>query len=134
MPIAGAAARVLIAPASRQLVGETHGWMLRGLRRRIDFSRASIPAFFYENQPDTIETWGADVFLLAREDLDEEVAFTVLRTLFDNLKELLHAHTPGWLPIWRNLLRFVVPMFLIFVLYFAIPSTWRTLVGLFQGG
>ena len=58
-----------------------------------DFSRASIPAFFYENQPYTIETWGADVFLLAREDLDEEVAFTVLRTLFDNLKELLHAHT-----------------------------------------
>ena len=46
-----------------------------------DFSRASIPAFLYENQPDAIETWGTDVFLLAREDLDEEVAFTVLEDL-----------------------------------------------------
>jgi len=36
-----------------------------------------------------------------------------------------------WLAIWRNLLRFAVPLFLGFVLYFAIPSTWETLVALF---
>ena len=38
---------------------------------------------------------------------------------------------PGWLPVWLNLLRFVVPLFLGFVLYFAVPSTWQTLVDLF---
>ncbi len=38
---------------------------------------------------------------------------------------------PFWLPIWRNLLRFAVPLFLGFVLYFAIPSTWRTVASLF---
>ncbi|MGE4609704.1 MAG: sodium-dependent transporter, partial [Myxococcota bacterium] len=37
----------------------------------------------------------------------------------------------SWLPIWRNLLRFAVPLFLGFVLYFSVPSTWQTLVDLF---
>jgi len=38
----------------------------------------------------------------------------------------------AWLPLWRTLLRFVVPVFLAFVLFFqAIPETWRKLVGLF---
>ncbi len=37
----------------------------------------------------------------------------------------------SWLPIWHNLLRFAVPLFLVFVLYFAVPSTWQTIVDLF---
>jgi SNF family Na+-dependent transporter len=41
------------------------------------------------------------------------------------------AREPGWLSIWRNLLRFAVPAFLGFVLFFAIPSTWDTLAALF---
>jgi NSS family neurotransmitter:Na+ symporter len=44
----------------------------------------------------------------------------------------LGAGAPRWLPIWRNLLRFAVPLFLGFVLFFAIPGTWKTLVSLFS--
>ena len=39
-----------------------------------------------------------------------------------------------WFPLWRNLLRWAVPVFLGFVLvYDAIPSTWKTIAALFGG-
>ena len=37
----------------------------------------------------------------------------------------------AWFGVWRNLLRFAVPAFLLFVLvYDAIPSTWKTIAEL----
>jgi NSS family neurotransmitter:Na+ symporter len=36
-----------------------------------------------------------------------------------------------WFPIWRWLLRAVVPVFLVLVLWSAIPETWDAVVGLF---
>jgi NSS family neurotransmitter:Na+ symporter len=36
-----------------------------------------------------------------------------------------------WFPVWRWMLRLVVPAFLVFVLYYAIPETWRAIAALF---
>jgi NSS family neurotransmitter:Na+ symporter len=37
-----------------------------------------------------------------------------------------------WFPFWQSLLRFVVPVFLVFVLWFAVPATLDSVVALFQ--
>ena len=37
-----------------------------------------------------------------------------------------------WWPWWRGLLRFAVPLFLIFVLCFALPETWAAGVAFFS--
>jgi len=37
-----------------------------------------------------------------------------------------------WFPIWRWLLRVVVPVFLVLVLWYAIPETWDAVAGLFS--
>ena len=39
-----------------------------------------------------------------------------------------------WFPLWRALLRFVVPVFLAFVLWRAVPETLEAVAGLFGGG
>ena len=41
-------------------------------------------------------------------------------------------HT-AWLPLWRGLLRFVVPLFLAFVLWHAVPDTLEAILSLFAG-
>jgi hypothetical protein len=38
-----------------------------------------------------------------------------------------------WFFLWRTLLRFAVPVFLVFVLWFAVPETFRAVAGLFTG-
>jgi len=38
-----------------------------------------------------------------------------------------------WFPMWRNLLRYVVPVVLAFVLYDAVPKTLSAVWGLFVG-
>jgi hypothetical protein len=37
-----------------------------------------------------------------------------------------------WLPLWQFLLRFVVPAFLAFVLWFSVPDTYESVKRLFQ--
>jgi NSS family neurotransmitter:Na+ symporter len=39
-----------------------------------------------------------------------------------------------WFFLWRTLLRFAVPLVLAFVLYAAVPDTFRAIAGLFSGG
>ena len=51
-----------------------------------------IPANFYPNQPEQVETMGADVFLVCRRDLPEDLAFLILDALFDNIADLRLAH------------------------------------------
>ncbi len=38
-----------------------------------------------------------------------------------------------WLPVWRAFVRFVVPPLLLFVLYFTVINTWRTIEGVIGG-
>jgi neurotransmitter:Na+ symporter, NSS family len=38
-----------------------------------------------------------------------------------------------WFFLWRGLLRFAVPVFLALVLWYALPETWRAVVGLLRG-
>ena len=52
-----------------------------------------IPAGTYQNQAKRVLTIGADTFLLARKDLGSAAARLIEETLFDNLEELLIAHT-----------------------------------------
>jgi TRAP transporter TAXI family solute receptor len=52
----------------------------------------SIPANFYHNQAEPIQTVGADVFLAARTEVPADLAFLVLEALFDNIGDLLLAH------------------------------------------
>ena len=51
-----------------------------------------IPANFYPNQPERVESMGADVFLVCRRDLPEDLAFLILDALFDNIADLRLAH------------------------------------------
>jgi len=55
--------------------------------------QGEIPADTYENQPKCVLTIGADTFLLARKDLSSSAACLIEDTLFDNLEDLLLAHT-----------------------------------------
>ena len=57
-----------------------------------DLRQVKIPANTYPHQPEGIHTVGADVFLVARADLPEDVAFAVLDALFGNLADLHLAH------------------------------------------
>jgi TRAP transporter TAXI family solute receptor len=57
-----------------------------------DLIEVEIPANFYVNQTQTIQTVGAEALLLCRKDLDKELVFLVVNTLFDNIGNLLLAH------------------------------------------
>lgn len=61
--------------------------------RELGLKEWDIPAHLYENQPNGIKTVAADVFLVCRSDLDEDLAFVILKALFDNITELLFVHT-----------------------------------------
>jgi len=61
--------------------------------RKLGLKEWAIPAHLYENQSRSIKTVGADVFLVCRRDLDEDLAFVILKALFDNITELLLVHT-----------------------------------------
>ncbi len=52
----------------------------------------SIPANFYHNQPEPVQTVGADVFLAARSEIPTDLAFLILEALYDNVGDLLLAH------------------------------------------
>ncbi|MHA2065944.1 MAG: TAXI family TRAP transporter solute-binding subunit [Candidatus Thorarchaeota archaeon] len=52
----------------------------------------NIPANFYPNQPDSVQTVSTDVFLVCRNDLDKDLAFVILEALFDNITDLLLVH------------------------------------------
>jgi TRAP transporter TAXI family solute receptor len=52
-----------------------------------------IPANQYDNQPNSVESVGAPVFLVGRSDLPEDLAFTILDGLFDHVSDLLWGHT-----------------------------------------
>ena len=56
------------------------------------YARETIPAFSYENQTEVVETWGTDVFLVCRRELDDELAFAIVKGMFENLRELLDVH------------------------------------------
>jgi SNF family Na+-dependent transporter len=44
-----------------------------------------------------------------------------------------HGRDDFWLHGWRALLRYVVPLILLFVLWHSLPETWAKLVGLLDG-
>ena len=56
------------------------------------FEKYTIPANTFPNQPSTIHTVSAPVFLIARSDMHGRLALTILGALFDNLEDLLLAH------------------------------------------
>lgn len=58
-----------------------------------DLKPVSIPAHCYNNQPESIETVGADVYLVCRKDLDADLAFHIVDTLFHSIPDLLLEHT-----------------------------------------
>jgi NSS family neurotransmitter:Na+ symporter len=45
-----------------------------------------------------------------------------------------HGRDDFWLHAWRGLLRFVVPVVLLFILYHSLPETWEKLVALLGRG
>jgi TRAP transporter TAXI family solute receptor len=58
----------------------------------LGLSEAEIPTNHYHNQPDAVQTVGADVLLACRTDLPEDLAFVILEALFDNIGDLQLAH------------------------------------------
>jgi len=52
-----------------------------------------IPANTYTNQTKSIQTVSAEALLLCRNDLDEELVFLIENALFDNIGNLLLAHS-----------------------------------------
>ena len=59
----------------------------------IGLVETQISMGFYQNQPKRIQTVGADVYLICRKDLPEHLAYIIIETLFDNITDLLLAHT-----------------------------------------
>lgn len=52
-----------------------------------------VPASFYQNQLERAHTVGADVFLVCRNDLPQDLAYLIVEALFDKISDLLLAHT-----------------------------------------
>ena len=50
----------------------------------------------------------------------------------DPIEEARAGGRQGWLSLWRFLLRFAVPVVLIWVLWHSIPRTWESILGLFS--
>ena len=57
------------------------------------YQETSIPASFYENQPRPIETIFTRAQLVSRKDLPDATAVQIVDALYDNIRELLRAHT-----------------------------------------
>ena len=57
------------------------------------YSDATIPAFFYANQDDPIRTISTTAHLISRADLPDALAAQVVDALYDNIRDLLRAHT-----------------------------------------
>ncbi|MGD9905943.1 MAG: TAXI family TRAP transporter solute-binding subunit [Vicinamibacterales bacterium] len=53
---------------------------------------AAIPAGAYDGQLAPVPTVGSDVLLVSREDLDEDLVYTLTRTLFESAGGLRRAH------------------------------------------
>jgi TRAP transporter TAXI family solute receptor len=58
----------------------------------LGLASAHIPANFYPRQPQRVQTVGADVFLVSRTDIPEDLAYLILTALFENIADLLLAH------------------------------------------
>ncbi len=59
----------------------------------LNAEKASIPGWVYGTQKETVHTVSTPVFLGARKDLDDDLVFLILDTLFENLGELLQHAT-----------------------------------------
>lgn len=61
----------------------------------LDFGlvETQISANYYQKQPERIQTVGADVFLVCPNNLSEDLAYVILEALFENIDDLLLAHT-----------------------------------------
>jgi TRAP transporter TAXI family solute receptor len=53
---------------------------------------ASIPSGTYEGQAEPVLAVGTDVLLVSREDLSEDLVYTLTRTLFESVGDLRSAH------------------------------------------
>jgi TRAP transporter TAXI family solute receptor len=71
-------------------LGEQRGQTLDGLSGG---EAVDIPASFYEEQANEVKTVGIPVFLVGRKELDADLVARVLDALFDNIAELLLAHS-----------------------------------------
>ncbi|UCF81502.1 MAG: TAXI family TRAP transporter solute-binding subunit [Acidobacteriota bacterium] len=58
----------------------------------IGLAADELPANLFPNQPKSIHTMSADVFLVARNDLPRDIGFIIVKALFDNIADLLLAH------------------------------------------
>lgn len=56
------------------------------------FSKMVIPANTYAGQTEDVQTVGIWTVVVADKDLDEEVAYNIVKTMFDNKEELVKAH------------------------------------------
>jgi TRAP transporter TAXI family solute receptor len=57
------------------------------------YARTTIPANSYENQPDAIETVASYAVLYARNDVPEDVVYTVIKTIMENHDQLVTYHS-----------------------------------------
>ena len=56
------------------------------------FTDFMIPANYYKNQPNAIQTLSIPNFLFVRADWDPNVVYQVTKTIFENMGELIKAH------------------------------------------
>ncbi len=53
---------------------------------------AEIPGGLYRNNPDPVSTFGLKATLVAREDVSDEVAYLLVKSVFENLSQLQRVH------------------------------------------
>jgi hypothetical protein len=56
------------------------------------FQATSIPGDTYASNPDPVDTFGVKATLITTEEMDEDSAYTIVKTLFENLDRLKRIH------------------------------------------
>ena len=59
------------------------------------FVKDAIPAGTYKGQDKAVPTLSVQAVLVVREDLPEDIVYTLTRTLFENLADVARAHSKG---------------------------------------
>jgi len=70
----------------------------------------TIPANYYQNQPNPVNTYAAFNILSCHEKLDEDLVYQLTKTLFDNKEELLAVRSTMESMTYENVEKIAIPL------------------------
>lgn len=70
----------------------------------------TIPANYYQNQPNEVRTYAAFNIISVHEDIPEDIAYQMTKTLFDNKEDLIAVRTTMESMTLENVEKIVIPI------------------------